>query len=280
MNANSPAKICFVIGQIGDEDSPERVHADWVLEAIIQPVFKDFPEFRVERADKLAQPGQIDAQIITKLLTADLVIADLTGHNPNAFYEIAMRHMTQKPIIHMHQTGTKIPFDVIGYRSIRFSRERPRDLTAAQDELRQMIKAVHAQGYTVENPVTNLLDRVKAAHPERHAGLAHRPAHVSADEQSAPALARPAAKPSETSPDIPLDAVQKRVLRAVSRLTSRTATGIAKDSNVSRSQVGELLDELNRQGLIELTTSPNTGGVRHRITPLGAQVLNRMSREE
>ena len=47
----------------------------------------------VKRADEDPRPGLIDAQMIKDLLVADLVIADLSGVNPNAFYEIGIRHM-------------------------------------------------------------------------------------------------------------------------------------------------------------------------------------------
>jgi len=72
-----------------------------------------------------------------------------------------------------------------------------------------------------------------------------------------------------------LSPLQTRALQAVGRLTMRTATGIAKDAGIPRDQVGEMLDELIRMRLVEKTTSPNTGGLRHRLTPLGIAVLNR-----
>lgn len=93
------------------------------------------------------------------MLTAEIVVADLTGLNPNVFYEIGIRHMAQKPIIHMHEVGQIIPFDVSLYRSIAFSRARPKDLILAQRSLREAIDAVLAEGYEVENPVTNVQGR-------------------------------------------------------------------------------------------------------------------------
>jgi len=73
-------KTTFVIGPIG-----ARLEADWLLEFIIEPLMEQHPEFKVLRADKIAVPGRIDAQVINHLHDAELVIADLTGHNPNAF---------------------------------------------------------------------------------------------------------------------------------------------------------------------------------------------------
>jgi hypothetical protein len=111
-----PKKLCFVIGPIGDADSDPRIPADWLLEGIIEPVMAEFPGFTVKRADQDPRPGLIDAQMIDDLLNAELVIADLSFLNPNAFYEIGIRHMAQKPIIHMQLATEKPPFDVSLYR--------------------------------------------------------------------------------------------------------------------------------------------------------------------
>jgi hypothetical protein len=89
-------KLCFVIGPVGDEESDTRVHADWLLEGVIEPVTTEFPDFVVKRADRDPRPGLIDAQMINDLLNADLVVADLSFSNPNAFYEMGIRHMAQK----------------------------------------------------------------------------------------------------------------------------------------------------------------------------------------
>src|ERR1700722_9256339 len=146
-------KLCFVIGPIGDEGSDFRIHADWLLEGIIEPVMSEFPDFTVKRADHDPRPGLIDAQMINDLLNADLVIADLSFSNPNAFYEIGIRHMAQKPIIHMQLATEKPPFDLSLYRAIKFSRLKYRDLALARDELKRSVEAVLSKGYEIENPV-------------------------------------------------------------------------------------------------------------------------------
>ncbi|MER9524859.1 hypothetical protein NKI96_14915 [Mesorhizobium sp. M0292] len=157
-------KLCFVVGPIGGNDSDDRVHADWLLEEIIKPVFEEhFPNFRVERADKISNPGRIDEQIITALLSAELVIADLTNLNPNAFYEIGIRHAIQKPTIHMHLEGQKIPFDISSFRSIEFSRKWPKDLEAARKTLTEFVKTAVADEYVVDNPVTFSRGKVEFA---------------------------------------------------------------------------------------------------------------------
>jgi hypothetical protein len=66
-NKTTKKKLCFVVGPIGIEDSEIRVHADWLLEEIIQPVLSEFSDYEVKRADQGPR------------LTSDLVIADLSG---------------------------------------------------------------------------------------------------------------------------------------------------------------------------------------------------------
>src|SRR5438105_4413433 len=111
-NEQTSPKLCFVVSLIGEPGSEGRIYADWILKWVLKPVMDEFEEVTVKLAADDARPGQIDAQIISDLLKADLVIADLTGLNPNVFYEIGIRHMAQKPIIHMQLASQKIPFDV------------------------------------------------------------------------------------------------------------------------------------------------------------------------
>lgn len=153
--ADDKKKLCFVVGPIGEAKSATRIHADWLLQEIIVPVFdKNFPDFRVVRADRMKTPGMIDSQMINHLLDAELVIADMSLRNVNAFYEMGIRHMAQKPIIHMYLEGTEIPFDVAPHRAIPFSLAHPDDLAAARTELIEVIKEATSPDFKIENPVT------------------------------------------------------------------------------------------------------------------------------
>jgi hypothetical protein len=84
--------ICFVIGPIGAAKSFTRYRSDQVLEFLIQSVVEPM-RYEVVRANKQATPGIITNQIINQVIDAGLVIADLTDHNGNAFYELAVRHV-------------------------------------------------------------------------------------------------------------------------------------------------------------------------------------------
>ncbi|MBM3746924.1 MAG: hypothetical protein FJW34_14130 [Acidobacteria bacterium] len=113
-------KTCFFVSRIGDPDSPEREFSDKVLKYIVAPVLDKCGYQTPVRADRITQPGVITTQVFTHLWNDDLVIADLTGRNPNVFYELAVRHIRRKPFIHLIQEGEGIPFDIAPNRTLTF----------------------------------------------------------------------------------------------------------------------------------------------------------------
>jgi hypothetical protein len=155
--AEAKKKECFVIGPIGAEGSDTRNHADWLYTEIISPVVtSDEFGYAVDRADKIAEPGRITDQIINAILGADLVIADLSEKNPNAFYELGIRHMMPNGVtIHMVREDEELPFDIKDYRAIVFSLVHPENLEAARNSLADQITTVEAEGYNPTNPITD-----------------------------------------------------------------------------------------------------------------------------
>src|SRR5712691_4428040 len=107
--------VCFVIAPIGDEDTEVRKRSDRVLKHLIEPAAEECG-YRAVRADKISKPGIITIQVIQQVINAPMVVADLTGHNANAFYELAIRHMVKKPLVQMIRKGEKLPFDVAASR--------------------------------------------------------------------------------------------------------------------------------------------------------------------
>src|SRR6266513_4776654 len=102
-------KVCFYITPIGDDGSDSRKHADMMLKHLIEPVFSSLG-FRVVRADKIERSGLITQQIFEHLGRSRISVADLSFNNPNAFYELGIRHMTRQPTIQIIRKGDRIPF--------------------------------------------------------------------------------------------------------------------------------------------------------------------------
>jgi hypothetical protein len=131
------------------------MHADALFSKIIKPVFASLKKsFYVVRADHISTPGMIDSQIITHLIEAKLVIADLTTRNPNAFYELGVRHMANKPVIHLYKRGERIPADVSLFRAVEISYSNAVAVGNSRKELAKAIKATFLPGFAVETPVT------------------------------------------------------------------------------------------------------------------------------
>jgi len=103
--------ICFVAMPFSEKDS---VHADGffseVLKQIVAPAGRR-AGFRVVTARKKGS-DMIHSTIMNGLLDADLVVADLTEHNPNVLFELGMRMAHDKPVALIRATGTLAIFDV------------------------------------------------------------------------------------------------------------------------------------------------------------------------
>ena len=112
-------KTCFVVSPIGDVGSEIRINADKLFKYIISPVCKSCG-FEPVRVDQINDSDSITQTIIDKLLSSELVIADISGHNPNVFYEMGYRKCTDKPIIHLKKKGESIPFDVNTVRTFEY----------------------------------------------------------------------------------------------------------------------------------------------------------------
>jgi hypothetical protein len=109
---------CFYVAPIGEVESEIRQHSDVILAALVEPALTELG-LKVVRADGIESPGVITKQVIEHIAKAKLVVADLSFHNPNVFYELALRHATGKPTIHLIRNSDRIPFDIDQFRTIR-----------------------------------------------------------------------------------------------------------------------------------------------------------------
>lgn len=148
-------KTCFVVGPIGEAGSIIRQKADWLLKGIIRPVLEaNELGYKVKRADDDADPGSITNALINDVIHSDLVVADLTGFNPNAFYELGIRHAVQKPTIHIIAEAVRLPFDNTDQRTIFVDISDFDSVESAKKQLLGAALAVTKEGYRVTNPVT------------------------------------------------------------------------------------------------------------------------------
>lgn len=157
--SSQTTRSCFIVSPISDAGSPVRLRSDHVRKYIVGEALEPF-DFAVHRADTMNTSGIITEQIVTELLNADLVVADLTDHNPNVFYELALRHAVKKPFIHMIKDGEKIPFDVATLRTVFYDTTNPDSMHDAKMSVRAAAQEIIDAGdaYKVISPVTMSID--------------------------------------------------------------------------------------------------------------------------
>ncbi len=109
--AGGSALKAFVIMPFVERDQKHSLgFFQEVLRSLITPAAKD-SKFTVKTANRQGS-DLIQSTIVNDLLEADLVIADLTEHNPNVMFELGMRMAEDKPVVLIKAQGTGPLFDV------------------------------------------------------------------------------------------------------------------------------------------------------------------------
>lgn len=141
---------CFVITPIGEKGSSVRLRTDELLDNIIKPVLEELG-YEVIVPHEMDDAGSITNQIILHIVNDEMVVANLTGLNPNVMYELAIRHCFGKPVVCLIENGTKLPFDILADRAVFYE-----NTIAGAGELKKnfqnAVKAASSQD-SVDNPV-------------------------------------------------------------------------------------------------------------------------------
>lgn len=168
--ATAWSKTCFYITPIGAEDSEHRKHSDLFLNCIVEPAVAAIG-LKIVRADQIGKPGMITAQIVDHVLNARLVIADLSFHNPNVFYELSLRHASGLPTVQIIRTADTIPFDLQQYRTIQIDTTDIYSLVPKietyKSEIAVQVRRALENAESADNPITTFCPGIKLSIPER-----------------------------------------------------------------------------------------------------------------
>jgi hypothetical protein len=93
---------------------------------------------RVERGDHRILTVPLLDKIREQILESKVIIADITGRNPNVFYELGLAHAYEKPVILLTQDSAEdIPTDIRHLEFIRY------DLGRDEEVLSKIDNAIH-----------------------------------------------------------------------------------------------------------------------------------------
>ena len=159
-------KTCFVISPIGKEGTDIRKNSDDLLDLIILPAVEKY-DFKVIRGDQIPGPSIITEDIIDLVQNSDLCIIDLTGRNPNVYYECGRRHETAKPYIQIKRKEEDLPFDVAGIRTIDYDLSDGRTIRNSVEKIRTYVDEMEFKEYATQptgislTSLANSLDRIE-----------------------------------------------------------------------------------------------------------------------
>jgi hypothetical protein len=117
-----PRPLCFVLMPFGRKtDAAGRVtDFDAVYQQIIAPAVSAV-DLDPIRADEEKIGGAIHKPMFERLMLCNYAVADITGANPNVYYELGIRHaMRPRSTVILFAAGTILPFDIALLRGIPY----------------------------------------------------------------------------------------------------------------------------------------------------------------
>lgn len=120
--ADTPKAICGIVMPISECDGRPPAHWSDVLSILIEACAEAGIEARL--VSETYESNLIHKEIIANIYNDDIIICDVSGRNPNVFFELGIRMATQKPTVIVKDDITVYPFDTAPNRFIQY----PRDL--------------------------------------------------------------------------------------------------------------------------------------------------------
>jgi len=151
----------FIIRPFGVK---QKVDFDQVAEKLIDPALTALGVTGRDTIE-IVTPGSIHFDMFQRLLTVDLVIADVSIHNANVFYELGIRHALRKRrtlLLRMRQAKKDYPFDIQTFRYLTYDKNKPE---AALPELTESLRQTIAAAESVDSPVFLWLPELKEPSP-------------------------------------------------------------------------------------------------------------------
>jgi hypothetical protein len=143
----------FIIRPFGQKKDGQgnQIDFDKVANELIGPALAAVGAVGRETLD-IVQSGNIRVDMFRRLLTADLVVADLSIHNANVFYELGIRHaLRDHGTLMLRCNADAFPFDLQTDRYFTYNKDDPQSSLPLLIQSLQAIKAEAAKDYTAKD---------------------------------------------------------------------------------------------------------------------------------
>jgi hypothetical protein len=128
----SKPSVCFVVMPFKPE-----LHYFYLF---IQKYLSEKHSLRVERGDAQVLTRPLIEKIRDQIFQANVILADVTGANPNVLYEVGVAHALAKPVIFLTQDDpVSAPIDVRLFEFIRYDLNRHEEFLAKLDNAIQNV---------------------------------------------------------------------------------------------------------------------------------------------
>jgi tetratricopeptide (TPR) repeat protein len=156
------APLCFVLMPFGTKtDAAGRVtNFDSVYQKVIAPAVVA-AGLEPVRADEEKIGGTIHKPMFERLMLCHYAVADITGANPNVFYELGIRHaLRPRSTVILFVEGTVIPFDIALVRGIAYKTDGRGEPIDAQGPIAAVAEQLRAaRGNPADDsPIFQLVD--------------------------------------------------------------------------------------------------------------------------
>lgn len=113
------SKTCFVVMPISDSEDYDTGHFGRVYSHLIKPACVA-AGYEVIRADDVRNTNFIILDILKRIISAEIVVVDLSSKNPNVMYELGIRQAFDLPVVLVKDRRTERVFDIQGLRTIDY----------------------------------------------------------------------------------------------------------------------------------------------------------------
>jgi len=132
-SGSNDSDVVFWLMPFPKEGAPPHLRSmEEVFQNLLRPAVEQELKVSVRRADDIFDTGEIMQSIWENIVRARALVADLTGRNPNVFYEVGLADVLNKEVVLLSQTIDDVPFDLRSRRVLIYNVNYP-----GPDKLRQ-----------------------------------------------------------------------------------------------------------------------------------------------